>query len=165
MASPQLVELNGHEFHIPGTTRNMESYTFRKGLYIWESFSLQQVMLPLSFEKPSHVSSTLFVYKPSQDSVLQVSKEDYDNCNTGSPIAKFEDGNTSFNLKLNCRNNEKLTAIVLSDRSKTPPPSPHTPPPSSPPPPPPSSPPATIPSPAPAGEEFISDKTPPPPPP
>ncbi|MCL7047850.1 hypothetical protein MKW94_029005 [Papaver nudicaule] len=119
----------------------------------------------------------LFVYKQSQDSVLQVSKEDYDNCNTGSPIAKFEDGNTSFNLsqsgpyyfisgkELNCRNNEKLTAIVLSDRSITPPPSPPTPPPSSPPPPPPSSPAATIPAPAPAGEEFTSDKTPPPPPP
>ncbi|KAI3866001.1 hypothetical protein MKX03_019526 [Papaver bracteatum] len=112
----------------------------------------------------------LFVYKPNQDSVLQVNKQDYDNCNTGSPIAKFEDGNTSFNLtqsgpyyfisgiELNCHNNEKLTAIVLSDRNKTPPPSP----PSSPPPPPPA---ATTPSPAPAGELFPSDQSPPPPPP
>ncbi|KAI3988220.1 hypothetical protein MKX01_012009 [Papaver californicum] len=109
----------------------------------------------------------LFVYKPNQDSVLQVNKEDYDNCKTGSPIAKFEDGNTSFNLtqsgpyyfisgvELNCHNNEKLTAVVLSDRSKTPPP----PPPSSPPPPA-----ATTPSPAPVGELFPSDQSPPPPP-
>ncbi|KAK9689125.1 hypothetical protein RND81_09G036800 [Saponaria officinalis] len=83
--------------------------------------------------------SLLFVYQASSDSVLQVSKEDYTNCNTNSPISKFNDGHTLFNFnqsgpyyfisgsKDNCNKNEKLVVVVLADRTtKTPssPPSP-----------------------------------------
>ncbi|KAH9623172.1 hypothetical protein KSS87_019284 [Heliosperma pusillum] len=81
--------------------------------------------------------SLLFVYQTS-DSVLQVSKEDFTNCNTNSPIAKFSDGHTDFKFsksgpyyfisgnKDNCNKNEKLVVIVLADRTTktTSPPSP-----------------------------------------
>ncbi|KAJ1441886.1 Phytocyanin domain [Sesbania bispinosa] len=58
-----------------------------------------------------------------------VKSEDYASCNTGSPYAKFSDGHTVFKLnqsgphffisgnKDNCLKNEKLTVIVLADRS------------------------------------------------
>lgn len=85
--------------------------------------------------------SLLFVYPSASDSVLQVSKEDYSSCTTTSPIAKFTDGNTEFKFsksgpyyfisgnKDNCNKNEKLTVVVMADRSSNntvsnPPPSP-----------------------------------------
>ncbi|OVA16182.1 Plastocyanin-like [Macleaya cordata] len=117
--------------------------------------------------------SLLFVYQPGQDSVLQVNKEDYEKCNTAAPIAKFDDGNTSFQLnqsgphyfisgnEKNCQNNEKMIVIVLADRSKMSPNSNQTTM-ASPPSPPPSGPIEIIPSPAPVGEE--SPNSPPPPP-
>lgn len=103
--------------------------------------------------------------------MLEVKSEDYDNCNTDSPIAKFSDGHTVYKFnhsahhffisgnRDNCLKNEKLVVIVLADRSNnyknqttnstTPSPSPSPPPPSaaSPPSPPPSatSPPAPSP--------------------
>ncbi|CAH8383321.1 unnamed protein product [Eruca vesicaria subsp. sativa] len=73
--------------------------------------------------------SLLFVYQPNQDSVLQVTREAYDSCNTDAPTAKFTDGKTSFALtnsgpcyfisgkKDNCNKNEKLVVIVMADRS------------------------------------------------
>ncbi|XP_010509110.1 PREDICTED: early nodulin-like protein 3 [Camelina sativa] len=73
--------------------------------------------------------SLLFVYQPNQDSVLQVTRDAYDSCNTDSPTAKFADGKTSFTLnhsgpyyfisgnKDNCKKNEKLVVIVMADRS------------------------------------------------
>uniref|UniRef100_A0A1J3GM17 Early nodulin-like protein 1 n=1 Tax=Noccaea caerulescens TaxID=107243 RepID=A0A1J3GM17_NOCCA len=73
--------------------------------------------------------SLLFVYQPNQDSVLQVTRDAYDSCNTDAPTAKFADGKTSFALthsgpyyfisgnKDNCNKNEKLVVIVMADRS------------------------------------------------
>ncbi|KAK8464177.1 hypothetical protein PHAVU_011G139300 [Phaseolus vulgaris] len=74
--------------------------------------------------------SLVFNYQSGQDSVLNVKSEDYASCNTDSPYAKFSDGHTVFKLnqsgphffisgsKDNCLKNEKLTVIVLAERSK-----------------------------------------------
>ncbi|KAF3784611.1 Early nodulin-like protein 1 [Nymphaea thermarum] len=74
--------------------------------------------------------SLLFVYQSSSDSVLQVSRDDYNNCNTATPIAAFNDGRTTFTFNRsgsfyfisgaedNCKKNEKLVVVVLSDRTK-----------------------------------------------
>ncbi|KAF3779982.1 Early nodulin-like protein 1 [Nymphaea thermarum] len=74
----------------------------------------------------------VFVYKAGSDSVLQVSKDDYTNCNTAAPIASFTDGRTTFTFNQsgpyyfisgvedNCKNKEKLVVIVLADRTKKP---------------------------------------------
>ncbi|OIW05971.1 hypothetical protein TanjilG_11660 [Lupinus angustifolius] len=71
----------------------------------------------------------VFNYQSGQDSVLYVKNEDYANCNTGSPYAKFYDGHTVIKLnqsgphffisgnKDNCLKNEKVTVIVLADRN------------------------------------------------
>ncbi|KAJ4867886.1 early nodulin-like protein 9 [Raphanus sativus] len=73
--------------------------------------------------------SLLFVYQSNQDSVLQVTRDAYDSCNTDAPTAKFADGKTSFALaqsgpyyfisgnKDHCHKNEKLVVIVMADRS------------------------------------------------
>ncbi|CAA7022595.1 unnamed protein product [Microthlaspi erraticum] len=83
--------------------------------------------------------SLLFVYQQNQDSVLQVTRDAYDSCNTDAPTAKFADGKTSFALthsgpyyfisgnKDNCKKNEKLVVIVMADRSGTTAPSPPSP--------------------------------------
>ncbi|XP_073313889.1 early nodulin-like protein 9 [Primulina huaijiensis] len=81
--------------------------------------------------------SLLFVYDADQDSVLQVNKDDYTNCNIASPIAKHNDGHTVIKLDQsgphyfisgvddNCRKNEKLVVVVMADRSnRSPPPAP-----------------------------------------
>ncbi|CAK7338383.1 unnamed protein product [Dovyalis caffra] len=72
--------------------------------------------------------SLLFAYDSSQDSVLQVKKEDYESCKTKSPIATFNDGHTVFKFKQsgpyyfisgnkdNCNKNEKLVVVVLAER-------------------------------------------------
>lgn len=74
--------------------------------------------------------SLLFVYPGESDSVLLVTKDDYTNCNTNSPLEKHTDGHTEFKLnqsgphyfisgnKDNCLKNEKLVVVVLSDRTK-----------------------------------------------
>ncbi|XP_028807770.1 early nodulin-like protein 1 [Neltuma alba] len=75
--------------------------------------------------------SLVFNYNSGQDSVLEVKSEDYANCNTNAPIAKYTDGHTVYKFdhsghhffisgnKDNCLKNEKLVVVVLSDRSKT----------------------------------------------
>ncbi|KAK9275149.1 hypothetical protein L1049_022408 [Liquidambar formosana] len=65
-------------------------------------------------------------YDPKKDSVLQVSKIDYEKCNTSSPIAEHNDGNTKVKLDRsgpfyfisgtqgNCEKGQKLITVVLS---------------------------------------------------
>ncbi|GFS29187.1 early nodulin-like protein 14 [Actinidia rufa] len=99
----------------------------------------------------------MFVYPADKDVVLQVTKDDYNNCNTAIPIEKYTDGHTVFQfnqsgpfyfisgVKDHCQKNEKLIVIVLADRtnksSTSPPPSGST---------------EVTPSPAPTGEEYPS---------
>ncbi|KAI3456970.1 hypothetical protein Pfo_013633 [Paulownia fortunei] len=88
--------------------------------------------------------SLLFVYDADHDSVLHVIKDDYTNCNTEAPLEKFSDGHTVFKFNQsgpyyfisgvadNCHKNEKLTVVVMADRSRhnsvsSPPPSPPSP--------------------------------------
>ncbi|XP_076936219.1 early nodulin-like protein 8 [Bidens hawaiensis] len=42
--------------------------------------------------------SLLFLYPPSQDSVIQVTKESYNTCNLKNPILYMNDGNSLFNI-------------------------------------------------------------------
>lgn len=91
----------------------------------------------------------VFKYQSGKDSVVQVTKEDYDNCNAASPIAKYDDGHSMVKLNEsgphyfisglvdNCKKNEKVVIVVMADRSHR-------------------SPPSSPPSPAPAGEESPS---------
>ncbi|XP_073029964.1 early nodulin-like protein 2 [Primulina eburnea] len=79
----------------------------------------------------------LFRYQKGSDSVLVVNKDDYDNCNTGNPIRKLDDGNSVFKLdrsgpfyfitgtKENCDKGQKLVTVVLAVRSPPTPPSPN----------------------------------------
>ncbi|KAL0320659.1 UNVERIFIED_CONTAM: Early nodulin-like protein 2 [Sesamum radiatum] len=76
----------------------------------------------------------LFKYKKGSDSVLVVNKDDYDNCNTGNPILKLDDGNSVFKFdrsgpfffisgnKANCDHGQKLIIVVLAVRNRPPPP-------------------------------------------
>lgn len=73
--------------------------------------------------------SLVFNYPSGQDSVIQVSSQDYANCNTDAYSQKFSDGHTIIKLnrsgphffisgnKNNCLKNEKLVVIVLADRN------------------------------------------------
>ncbi|KAK3199525.1 hypothetical protein Dsin_022940 [Dipteronia sinensis] len=75
--------------------------------------------------------SLVFNYHSGQDSVLQVTREAYNNCSTtDTPMANFTDGHTVFTFnrsgafyfisgnKDNCQKNEKLVVVVLADRSQ-----------------------------------------------
>lgn len=71
----------------------------------------------------------VFVYPADQDSVLHVTKDDYTNCKTDSPLDKFTDGHTVYEFKQSgphyfisgvadhCHKNEKLLVVVMADRS------------------------------------------------
>lgn len=62
------------------------------------------------------------------DSVLQVTKEDYESCNTAKPLKQYNDGDTKVELDKsgpyffitgapgNCAKGEKITLVVLSER-------------------------------------------------
>ncbi|KAG2241581.1 hypothetical protein Bca4012_088347 [Brassica carinata] len=75
-----------------------------------------------------------FTYAKGADSVLEVSKADYDGCNTKNPIKKADDGNSEISLDRsgpfyfisgnedNCKKGQKLAVVVLSVRTSTPPP-------------------------------------------
>lgn len=85
--------------------------------------------LSFTYDTPKMYTHAVFVYHPNQDSVLQVTRDAYDSCNTDAPTAKFADGKTSFALthsgpyyfisgnKDHCNKNEKLVVIVMADRS------------------------------------------------
>ncbi|KAF1897440.1 hypothetical protein Lal_00035145 [Lupinus albus] len=75
------------------------------------------------------INDTLvFKYNKGSDSVLEVTKEDYDGCNKSNPIKKFEDGETEFKFDRsgpfyfisgengNCEKGEKLIVVVLAIR-------------------------------------------------
>ncbi|KAG5589020.1 hypothetical protein H5410_039534 [Solanum commersonii] len=72
--------------------------------------------------------SLVWKYDGAKDSVLEVSKRDYVTCNTSSPIAMHNDGNTKIVLehsgayyfisgvKGNCEQGQKLVVVTLSKR-------------------------------------------------
>ncbi|CAN1147015.1 Early nodulin-like protein 1 [Linum perenne] len=73
--------------------------------------------------------SIVFVYDQAHDSVLEVSKADYDSCTTSSPVGTYTDGHTVFTFnhsgahyfisgnKDHCLKNQKVVIVVLADRS------------------------------------------------
>ncbi|OVA14905.1 Plastocyanin-like [Macleaya cordata] len=86
---------------------------------------------------------TVFKYKKGTDSVLIVSKEDYDKCNTINPIKRMDEDGDSASLKIDrsgpfyfisgnpgsCEKGQKLFIVVMSVRPsvpdhKSPPPTP-----------------------------------------
>ncbi|XP_047335988.1 early nodulin-like protein 2 [Impatiens glandulifera] len=83
------------------------------------------------------VYDTLFFkYKKGEDSVLMVTKGDYDNCNIDNPIYKMDGGDSYFTFDrygpfyfisgsqdCNCIKGQKLIAVVLAPRPPPPPPS------------------------------------------
>ncbi|CAH9141347.1 unnamed protein product [Cuscuta epithymum] len=68
--------------------------------------------------------SLLFLYPPSQDSVIQVSAQSYKDCNTKDPILSMDNGNSLFNItepgdyffisgeKGHCEKSQKLHIFV-----------------------------------------------------
>ncbi|KAK2639553.1 hypothetical protein Ddye_027348 [Dipteronia dyeriana] len=73
--------------------------------------------------------SLVFNFQSGQDSVLQVTREAYNNCSTtDTPMANFTDVHTVFTFNRsgafyfisgnedNCQKNEKLAVVVLADR-------------------------------------------------
>ncbi|MCD7459912.1 hypothetical protein HAX54_042293 [Datura stramonium] len=73
--------------------------------------------------------SLVWKYDGEKDSVLEVSKRDYVTCNTSSPIAVHNDGNTKIVLdhsgayyfisgaKGHCEQGQKLIVVTLSDKN------------------------------------------------
>ncbi|XP_022847753.1 early nodulin-like protein 2 [Olea europaea var. sylvestris] len=73
--------------------------------------------------------TVLFKYERGMDSVLEVEKDDFDNCNTSNPKTKMEDGNSIFQFdrsgpfyfitgnKTNCDKGQKLIVVVLAVRT------------------------------------------------
>ncbi|CAN6819491.1 unnamed protein product [Brassica oleracea var. botrytis] len=71
----------------------------------------------------------VFSYEAGKDSVLQVTRESYEKCNTTSPKASYNDGNTKVKLEQpgpvyfisgkegHCQKGQKLRLVVVSPRS------------------------------------------------
>ncbi|KAI4380519.1 hypothetical protein MLD38_006698 [Melastoma candidum] len=59
----------------------------------------------------SEMSYLVWKYNRKSDSVLEVTKQDYDECNTRRPIATYKDGNTKMTL-------EHSGAILLRKRGR-----------------------------------------------
>ncbi|KAI3753744.1 hypothetical protein L2E82_25806 [Cichorium intybus] len=77
------------------------------------------------------VNDTLhFKYNAASDSVLEVSKSDYDNCNMNNPITTLTGGDSFFNLnrsgpfyfisgnKSHCDQGQKLEVVVISPKTR-----------------------------------------------
>lgn len=72
----------------------------------------------------------MWKYDGGKDSVLEVTKEDYVNCNTSNPIAVYKDGNTKVELDRpgpfyfvsgangHCDKGQKMIVVVLSPRHR-----------------------------------------------
>ncbi|CAL9065430.1 early nodulin-like protein 8 [Musa acuminata AAA Group] len=70
--------------------------------------------------------SLLFLYPPSQDSVIQVTERAFNSCSLGEPVLNLDDGNSLFNLTVpgyyyftsgvadHCKKNQKLVVAVPS---------------------------------------------------
>ncbi|GLT66459.1 hypothetical protein SLA2020_388240 [Shorea laevis] len=68
----------------------------------------------------------IFEYNPKSDSVLQVTKEEYESCNKSNPIKEYNDPKTKVELDRpgpfyfiskaegSCEKGQKLTVVVLS---------------------------------------------------
>lgn len=76
-----------------------------------------------------HVSDTLlFKYTANQDSVLLVTQDAFQSCNTTNPAASYNDGNTAFKFPRpgpyyfisgaqgHCEKGQKLVVVVMSHR-------------------------------------------------
>ncbi|CAH2077324.1 unnamed protein product [Thlaspi arvense] len=71
----------------------------------------------------------VFRYEAGKDSVLQVTREAYEKCNTTSPKASYTDGNTKVKLEKagpvyfisgtegHCQKGQKLRLVVITPRS------------------------------------------------
>ncbi|KAJ8466496.1 hypothetical protein OPV22_029048 [Ensete ventricosum] len=70
--------------------------------------------------------SLLFLYPPSQDSVIQVTERAFNSCSLGEHVLRLDDGNSIFNLTVpgyyyftsgvagHCKKNQKLVVAVPS---------------------------------------------------
>ncbi|CAN6466087.1 unnamed protein product [Victoria cruziana] len=77
--------------------------------------------------------SLLFLYPPSEESLVQVTEDAYKSCNISNPIAYFDDGNTLFNITGpgtfyftsgvggHCLKLQKLAVSVPSNGTSSPP--------------------------------------------
>lgn len=73
----------------------------------------------------------VFLYPPSEDSVIQVTKESYNSCNLKDPILSMKDGNSLFNITDHgeffftsgvaghCEKKQKLYISVLSGNASS----------------------------------------------
>ncbi|KAF8073276.1 hypothetical protein N665_1122s0005 [Sinapis alba] len=71
-------------------------------------------------------------YDAKVDSVLQVTKEDYDSCNTSNPLKQYNDGDTKLELDHSgayffisgaldhCAKGQKMHLVVLAERNNVP---------------------------------------------
>lgn len=74
-----------------------------------------------------------FKYSKETDSVVVVSKDNYDQCNAANPISKLDGGDSTFKFdrsgpfyfitsnKTNCDQGQKLAVVVLALRNRSPP--------------------------------------------
>lgn len=86
-----------------------------------------------NFNRLFVIGIAVFLYPPSQDSVIQVTKAAYSRCDISSPIATFHDGNTVFNFTQwgsyyftsgvpgHCAKSQKLAVLVLGANGALPP--------------------------------------------
>ncbi|KAH9806365.1 hypothetical protein WN943_002968 [Citrus x changshan-huyou] len=75
--------------------------------------------------------SLIFKFDGKTDSVLQVTRDDYNSCNKSKPIKEYKDGNTKIELSRsgahyfisgtdgNCEKGEKLFVVVMSNKFKS----------------------------------------------
>ncbi|KAF9672958.1 hypothetical protein SADUNF_Sadunf11G0098400 [Salix dunnii] len=119
----------------------------QKGWTVPDNTTSKSYLIDWAEQKRFQIGDTLtFVYDSSEDSVVQVTKEGYENCtatlttlNENCPVATVKNGHTSFKFNKSghhyfisgkrdrCQKNEKLVVIVLADRSRAPAASPPSP--------------------------------------